>query len=161
MVYDRYAPVHIIETDTSSRLDRVKVVYFPPNLTIVLHPLDGGIIRSFKARARKYSVMKLLNVMDGGSELYANDLAKKFTILDAMKFITQSWAEVKKTTIMACFKNAGFCFEPNNVSEVLDDGADDDLAEILQSIFLEEEPYFEQDLECYEQFTQDIVNYVF
>ena len=31
----------------------------------------------------------------------------------------------------------------------------------LQSIFLEEEPYFEQDLECYEPFTQDIVNYVF
>ena len=105
--------------------------------------------------------MKLLNVMDEGSELYANDLAKKFTILDAIKFIIQSWAEVKKTTITTCFKNAGFCSEGNNISEALEDDVADDLAQMLQSISLEDVPYFEEDLECYAPFDQDIVDYVY
>ena len=57
--------------------------------------------------------------------------------------------------------NAGFCFEANNIPEVLDEDMEDDLAEMLQSMSLEEEPYFEEDLECYAPFNQDIVNYVF
>jgi len=44
---------------------------------------------------------------------------------------------------------------------MLDDDAEDDLAEMLQSTSLEDEAYFEEDLECYEPFTQDFVNYVF
>ena len=44
---------------------------------------------------------------------------------------------------------------------MLDDDVEDDLAEMLQSMSLEEEPYFEEDLECYAPFNQDIVDYVF
>ena len=59
------------------------------------------------------------------------------------------------------FQERGIFFEPNDIPEMLDDDAEDDLAEMLQSMSLEDEPYFEEDLECYEPFTQDIVNYVF
>ena len=44
---------------------------------------------------------------------------------------------------------------------MLDDDAEDDLAEMLQSMSLEDKPYFKEVLECYEPFKQDIVNYVF
>ena len=44
---------------------------------------------------------------------------------------------------------------------MVDDDAKNDLAEMLRSMSLEDEAYFEEDLECYEPFKQDVVNYVF
>jgi len=43
---------------------------------------------------------------------------------------------VRESTITSCFKNAVFGFEPNEFPEMLYDDAEDDLAEMLQSISL-------------------------
>ena len=67
----------------------MKLQFFPPNLTSVLQPLDGGIIRSLKAHARRLQVSQLLEQLDG-FDGHASDLVKKLTVLDAMKFISAS-----------------------------------------------------------------------
>lgn len=107
------APVHIIDSDTQSRIDSVKVIFFPPNLTSLLQALDGGIIRSLKARARKYSIY----------------------FEDAINFITQSWDEVTAATIQKCFRNAGFNWEDDCSDEDEPDSNDEaSLSELLSQI---------------------------
>jgi hypothetical protein len=80
------APVHIV--DKATILTNVELRYFPPNLTSVLQPLDAGIIRSLKALARKFEVLSILNNIN--DSLHASELAKKLTVLDAVKFIDKS-----------------------------------------------------------------------
>lgn len=72
------------------QLDYVKVVLFLPNLNSLLQPLDWGTIHSFKVRPRNDSIMMLLDLMDAGLDDYASIPAKKFTILDAIRFVIQS-----------------------------------------------------------------------
>jgi hypothetical protein len=56
------APVHIVDDGTA--FNYVKVVFLPPNLTSVLQPLDGGVIRAMKASARKRLLLDLLIKLD-------------------------------------------------------------------------------------------------
>ena len=43
---------------------------------------------------------------------YATSLARKFTILDALKFVSLAWSEVTTEAIKACFANCGFLEVP-------------------------------------------------
>ena len=45
---------------------------------------------------------------DNNFQSHENELAKRFTILDAINFTTQSWDEVTVETISKCFKSSGF-----------------------------------------------------
>lgn len=101
-------PAHVL--DSSINLSHIRVKYLPPNLTSSLQPLDGGIIRSVKANARKLQIMSLLLDMDSGK--HVSELAKSLTILDAMNFISKSWKLVKLETIRKCFHNSGFVKNP-------------------------------------------------
>ena len=115
------APVHIV--DEATKLINVELRYFPPNLTSVLQPLDAGIIRSLKALSRKFEVLTLLDLMEDSS-VHASELAKKLTVLDAIKFIEKSWDLVKPETIQKYFVKCGF-----TATEVVQQ---QDMTEILQ-----------------------------
>jgi DDE superfamily endonuclease len=99
------APVHV--QDESTILTNLKLVYFPPNLTCMLQPLDAGIIRSVKALCRKFQIQSLLHQVDQNK--HAADLAKKMTILDAVQCLSKAWSMVTSTTIQKCFQHCGFC----------------------------------------------------
>ena len=101
------APVHIVDDNTESFLTHVKLIFFPPNLTSVLQPLDGGIIRSLKAQARRLQVLHMIEEMEG-CDGHASDLVKKLSVLDAMKFVSAAWNLINKETITKCFNNCGF-----------------------------------------------------
>ena len=108
-------------------------------------------------------MMKLLNVMNSGSEDHACVLARKFTILDAMRFIIQSWTEVRKETISACFRNPGFTLPDDANFDPSEENIEESLESMLQQINPGESiPIFEDNLECYEPVpSEDIVHHVF
>ena len=54
------APVHPIDIELSN----VELLYYPPNVTSIIQPLDQGIIRSFKSNYRQKMVIKMIFEMD-------------------------------------------------------------------------------------------------
>jgi len=149
------APVHLIDGDTEAQLTNLKVIFFPPNLTSVVQPLDGGIIRSLKANIRKFSVLKLLSEID--SSVHASELVKKLNILDAIQFLVHSWELVSAETIKKCFKNCGFKISEEEGEDIdsvaavveeimglLEDARVDDLSVII-----------DEELDCYENVNEE------
>ena len=63
--------------------------------------MDQGVIRSLKAKYRSAFVQLYINRIESGKGL------PKLNILDAMKFLVQSWNKVNDDTIKNCFKHAG------------------------------------------------------
>ena len=149
------APVHIIDPDTEAKLDCVEVKYFPPNLTSLLQPLDGGIIRSFKARVRKFSILKILSLID--SQTHASELTKKLNVLDAMRFVVQSWNDVTASTIQACFKNCGFLVDSNGLENGVEEAEiiEDELASLLREVGGISQMHIDEKLDCYETVNVD------
>ncbi len=74
------ALLHIV--DEATNLMNIELHYFSPNFTLVLQPLDAGIIWSLKALSRKFEVLSILdNINDS---LHASDLFIKLTILELL-----------------------------------------------------------------------------
>ena len=82
-------------------LQTVELIFLPPNTTSKLQPMDQGVIRSLKAKYRSAVVKLYITRIESGKEL------PKISILDAMKFLVQSWNRVSKDTIQNCFRRAG------------------------------------------------------
>lgn len=83
-------------------LTNIELVYFPPNLTSVLQPMDQGIIQNLKQHYRRKILMKVISAME-------NKQAVQVTILDAVRELSRCWsADVKPQTIANCFRKAGF-----------------------------------------------------
>jgi hypothetical protein len=72
----------------ASYLKNVKVVFFTPNCTSILQPLDQGIIRSFKHYYRKQLLRKTIYMID--HKLLHDAALMKVNVLDAY-FIAESW----------------------------------------------------------------------
>lgn len=83
-------------------LRNVKLVYFPPNTTSKLQPLDQGIISLVKRHYRKQLVMYLLRRVDS-----EKDIKKcSWNILQAMHRPCLSWRELEPSVIQKCFIKA-------------------------------------------------------
>ncbi|GBN90344.1 hypothetical protein AVEN_218377-1 [Araneus ventricosus] len=79
-----------------------KVVFFPPNTTSKLQPLDQGIIRSFKVFYRKELVKKVVDSIDKKQKV------KPFNMLDSMRMADRAWMNVTQKKIKNCFEKACF-----------------------------------------------------
>ena len=79
----------------------IQLVYFPPNTTSLIQPLDQGIIHSFKTNYRKLLMVKVLNDYYENSQL----LMKSINLHCAIKFVSLAWNNVKNEGIKNCFKN--------------------------------------------------------
>lgn len=82
-------------------LQSINLIFLPPNTTSMTQPMDQGVIRSLKAKYRRKVVQKYIMAVDSKKDL------PKFTVLDAMMMLTQSWNEVSENTIVNCFNKAG------------------------------------------------------
>ncbi|XP_057658528.1 tigger transposable element-derived protein 4-like [Diorhabda carinulata] len=84
-------------------LENIEVVFFSPNMTSVLQPMDQGIINSFKIHYRSILVRE---VLDEQVTLSKNQV--KVNILQALRMCADAWRQVSATTIKNGFRKAGF-----------------------------------------------------
>lgn len=90
------------------KLKNIKLEFFPPNMTSQLQPMDRGIIRSFKNFYRQILVRRRI------IEIEENRPAIVISVLDALNIMVEAWARVKQSTIVNCFKSAGFNFRDDD-----------------------------------------------
>lgn len=90
---------------TNLKLKSVKLVFFPPNATSLLQPLDQGIIWSFKVHYKKFF---LRHVISQATSENSDKLATCVSVLNAIQWITMAVKFVSQTCVKNCFKKAGF-----------------------------------------------------
>lgn len=84
-------------------MENVKVVFFPPNMTSVVQPMDQGVIKNFKHFYRRLVVQNIL------SGMYTDKNGKiNIDLLQAARMCNSAWNQVSETTIANCFRKAGF-----------------------------------------------------
>lgn len=83
-------------------LKRIRVVFLPANTTSLIQPCDQGIIRALKAYYRNEMRLRVLQLIDS-SNLNANDIAKKLTLLTAMHLCKKAWDSVTEVTVSHLF----------------------------------------------------------
>lgn len=89
-------------------LSAIRVAYLPAN-TLVLQPMDQGIIKNVKVLYRKHLLEQMLLCMDNASQY-------EVSLLSAIHMLARAWGGVKDETIANCFRVCGF----------IASGADDD-----------------------------------
>ena len=85
------------------KLEVTKLVFFPPNTTSVLQPMDQGIIQAIKSQYRHRIVEKILTSV--GDDALGDSPA--ITLLDAVNLVSSAWKSVSPETISKCFRKAG------------------------------------------------------
>ena len=63
----------------------------PSNTTLLIQPLDMGIIRNFKALYRSQMLKRVIHAVDNEELNCATDHAKKTTVLDALYMADEAW----------------------------------------------------------------------
>ena len=81
--------------------ENILIVFFPPNLTSAIQPMDQGIIATFKAHYRGAFVKRKLRYLELGK---AEEL---ISLLSAASMIVKAWSKIKNTTIANCFRHSG------------------------------------------------------
>ena len=80
----------------------IEVIFYPPNCTSVIQPVDQGIIANFKHAYRSKIVQEIIE----RTEQYEyNEI--EITIKGAIDRIFIAWDKVKTSTITRCFQKAG------------------------------------------------------
>lgn len=95
-------------------LKNIKLVFLPANSTSKLQPLDQGVIRSLKCKYRTQVLAKVLECVEQKKDCVV-------TLLDAVRFLSKAWRQVKPQTIRNCFRHAGFVFEEDGSDDCDDD----------------------------------------
>ena len=85
-------------------LTNTTVYFLPPNTTSVTQPMDAGIIKNLKVHYRNMLIRKRLFAIQNSVEIEIN-------LLDSLKMLFSSWAQVSRATIHNCFRHAGFSTE--------------------------------------------------
>ena len=62
--------------------------------------MDLGIIQSFKSKYRKYLLQHYYSLFEDNKEI------NEINLKDAVKFVSLSWDETSKITILNCFKKS-------------------------------------------------------
>ena len=97
------APCH--PRDMKGKYDHIKIVFFPPNCTSRLQPLDLGIIQAFKLKYMKLMLTHVVSKIDDCNS--ATEVCKSVDLLQAIRWIAQAWESVSDSTIKKCFAKAG------------------------------------------------------
>ena len=84
----------------------IKFLMLPPNATLIVQPLDQGIIRSVKRRYKKKLAEKYLVSVENNKDV--NIILKQLDIVAATNMVHNAWKEISSIIILNCFRKAGF-----------------------------------------------------
>lgn len=87
------------------KLKNIRVVFFPPNMTSVVQPMDQGVIKNFKHFYRRLLVEKFLD-----------NEKPVINVLEAARLSSAAWDQVTCRTIENCFRKAGFVNKSTEVN---------------------------------------------
>lgn len=96
-------------------LDSIELYFLPKNSTPITQPLDNGIIRNFKLKYFRFLTINALEKMN--FTIDAEQAFKNFTLKDAILYLSWAWNDIKETTILNCWKNAGYTIDSNIIRE--------------------------------------------
>lgn len=94
------APGH--PTNLSELSEDVMIEYLPKNTTALIQPMDQGAIATFKAYYLRRTFQQLISETDGTSSI--KTFWKNYNIKDAVENISESWKELKSTTMNHVWK---------------------------------------------------------
>ncbi|UYV68894.1 hypothetical protein LAZ67_6001509 [Cordylochernes scorpioides] len=83
----------------------IKVVFFPPNTTSLIQPLDQGIISTFKKYYVKFTFQFIFDKLESDT-ITVTEVWKQFNILNCVDHVALAIAEIKSQTLNACWKAA-------------------------------------------------------
>ncbi|XP_029656955.1 tigger transposable element-derived protein 6-like, partial [Octopus sinensis] len=85
-----------------SNLDNIKILFFPPNSTGLIQPMDLGIIKTFKTHFTRHKLMYLTDLLEQQNiSVYSS--YKKLTLKDTVIFLKMACEDVSEKTIANCF----------------------------------------------------------
>ena len=100
----------------------VELLFLPPNTTSHLQPLDGGIIKAFKAYFKRKQYAKAyqyIGMIQNGRQNLMGPIEKIFEVdqLWAMKWVREAWKSVSTKTIENCWNATIFRYIEDDDSE--------------------------------------------
>lgn len=116
------APVHPVDL----KLSNITMIFFPPNTTSKVQPLDQGIIRAFKVYYRSRLVKHVISSCTLASSLDQVVI----TALDAIYWIDAAWKNVTESTVRNTFRTAGF--KHYHLSDAVED-AEEEISEVIDN----------------------------
>uniref|UniRef100_A0A4W3J4W6 HTH CENPB-type domain-containing protein n=1 Tax=Callorhinchus milii TaxID=7868 RepID=A0A4W3J4W6_CALMI len=96
---------------------QIKVLYLPKNTASKIHPLDLGIIGTFKKNYRTELVKEFVY-----SDLMVTEYLNQMNLKDVFKLATRAWDEVSTTCIQRCWLK-GLCdaFTEEPTDDIIED----------------------------------------
>lgn len=100
------------EHHCSVSLKKIELCFLPLNATVVLHPLDQGIIRAFMVEYWKCVIERLL------AKMCLNDKLK-INLLTEIEIISHAWQDATCDIIRNCFHYVRLCQQGTEVASAL------------------------------------------
>ena len=88
--------------DIKDSLNNIKSIFLPANTTLMLQPLDLGIIKNFKVHYRTHLLRFVISKIETCTT--ASEVTKSINILHAIRWVAQAWEAVKPKM---CFRKGG------------------------------------------------------
>lgn len=86
-------------------LSNIKLVFFPPNTTSHLQPLDAGLIFVLKSKYRTFLEERVIST---NPLVSTTECLKSLSLLDIVTFLKRSWEEIETNIVKKCFQKCGF-----------------------------------------------------
>ena len=94
------APAHPDDLDNIH--PDVEIMFLPPNTASLIQPMDQSVISTFKSyylRRVMKSMVDVTKINCDESQVVVKNFWKKFSILDAIEHIDNSWKEIQNSTL--------------------------------------------------------------
>ena len=91
------APFHPDESVLQSSDKCIKAMFFPPNTTALIQPMDQGVLESLKRRYHKSPLQKLLLHDQEGYSMI--EFIKKLNVKDAVYMSAEAWEDIPPLTL--------------------------------------------------------------